>query len=136
MAKPSQELINGRLRDALHSRGCPVCYARASEINTPADGIPEELAFEVVFGCGSRIGVHAGGGDYLTTTGCPDGGLQELRTWHEEIIDALEDEFPEDDARIERLVDELERVNAETESATATLSRRLEALRAREATDV
>ncbi|TVR06382.1 MAG: hypothetical protein EA385_15755 [Salinarimonadaceae bacterium] len=95
MAKPSQELINERLCDAVAESGCPVCWARVAETNTADDGIPDELAFELVFTCGSRVGVLADGDDYEVKIGCREAGLRELRQMHEEVMDALEEEFPE-----------------------------------------
>lgn len=92
MARPSQELICERLRDAVSC--CPVCSDDIRETNTPDDGIPDEQAFEHVFGCGSRVAVYRDGSGYRVSYGCPQAGQSELDNIYEETIDELESEFP------------------------------------------
>jgi len=95
MTALSQQLINERLRDKIGS--CPCCEADRSTVNEPDDGIPDGMAFEIVFTCGARIFVEAGGLDYDVGQACPQPLKERLDELYEEVVEQLEEEFPDDE---------------------------------------
>ena len=66
---------------------CPGCGALQTELNTPANGIPDGYDLEAVYQCGARVFVDVDQCDLQVGTGCPEQLQETLNDIAEHVLD-------------------------------------------------